>query len=184
MHRLSLVFNTDVLLMWLINRAPGFYGEEDGLMLKMFFLNTQIFADAWEPGPPSVGLKNDKSLTPLKCTVLLSFKLNFTLFCYSIRINRILSCLHNRNTRWSMNGMLLLHFWECQIAVVGKKPMEQPSSLTCVGIADSDLLFIHKILLMSRVLKPFYNTAVSLFYSLTKIATNIFQCSIPFLQPY
>lgn len=56
--------------------------------------------------------------------------------------------------------------------------------LTCDGIAESDFPIIYKISFMARVLKPFYNTAVSLFYSLIKIATFIFQCTIPFLQPY
>lgn len=92
--------------------------------------------------------------------------------------------------------MLLLHYWECPIAVMGKTPMEQPSS-HAMGLLIQTSLFIHTILLMSRVLKPFYNTAVSLFYSLTKIATysnavslfyslikiatNIFQFSFTFV---
>lgn len=72
-----------------------------------------------------------------------------------------------------MSGMLSLHYWECQIAVVDQKPMEQPSSHVMELLIQTSL-FIHTVLFMSRVLKPFYNTAVSLFYSLIKIVTDIF----------
>lgn len=71
-----------------------------------------------------------------------------------------------------MNGILLLHYWECQIAVMCQKPMERPSSQ--VGLLIQTSLCIRKILFMSRVLKPFYSTAVSLFCSLIKIATDIY----------
>lgn len=58
--------------------------------------------------------------------------------------------------------------------------MEQLSS--CDGIVMGLLirtsLFYHTILFMSRVLKPFYNTAVSLFYSLIKIATFFISVSL------
>lgn len=57
-------------------------------------------------------------------------------------------------------------------AVIGYKPMEQPSSHV-IGLLIQTSLFIHTMC-MSRVLKPFYNNAVSLFYSLIKIATNVF----------
>lgn len=51
------------------------------------------------------------------------------------------------------------HLWDCWFR------------LPCLSI---------KFCFMSRVLKPFYNIAVSLFYSLIKIATNIFQVQFHF----
>lgn len=54
--------------------------------------------------------------------------------------------------------------------------MERPSSHD--GIADSDFPIYPYNLFMSRVIKPFCNTAVSVFYSLVKIATNYFSVSL------
>lgn len=120
---------------------------------------------------PGLVLKNDESLALLKFQSLGYPRV--------LRINDVLSCVHNKNTQRSMSGILVLLYWECQVAVMVQKPMEQPS-LSVVGLLIQTSLFNHTILF--RVIKPFYNTAVSLFYSLIEIATNFFfQCSIPSL---
>lgn len=89
-------------------------------------------------------------------------------------MNIVLSYLYN-----TQDGVLFLHCWECQ------QQLEARNYGTAIlkgdGIIDSGFT-IHSFV-MSRVLKPFYNTAVSLFYSLTKITNyiikvkNIFQFS-------
>lgn len=79
--------------------------------------------------------------------------------------------MHNKNTQWSMSGMLILYYWECQQLLARSLWNSHPHMWWGCWFR---LPYLSIQLCMSRVLKPFYNIAVSLFYSLIKIATDVF----------
>lgn len=74
-----------------------------------------------------------------------------------------------------------LHYWECQQLLARSLWNSHPHMWWDCWFR---LPYLSIQLCMSRVLKPFYNTAVSLFYSLIKIVTIVFFPSAVSLSLY
>lgn len=145
----------------------------------MFFKKyTSICSDVWEQGPPWIGLKKDESVIGFiqkqNFTSLRSL-LGFNKFHIILLLKKELT---NRSFKLSAQQKHPVKYeWYVAFALLGESNSNSGLEMLWNSHPHKwDCWFVlpYKVLFMSRVLKPFYNTAVSLFYSLIKIAANIY----------